>query len=96
MTGVIAHAMYKHLEEILPKEQKGCSRRSRGTKDQLLIDKAILIDCKRKHTKQAMAWIDYSKAYEMVPHSWIGECLEIFGIAVNVRQFFVWIIGRLS
>ncbi|XP_074616678.1 uncharacterized protein LOC141876074 [Acropora palmata] len=84
MTGVIAEVMYKHLEGILPEEQKGCRRRSRGTKDQLLIDKAILKDCKRRHTNLAMAWIDYRKAYDMVPHSWIGECLEMFGIAVNI------------
>ena len=89
MTGVIAEVMYKHLEGILLEEQKGCKRRSRGTKDQLLIDKAILKDCKRRHTNLAMAWIDYCKAYEMVPHSWIGECLEMFGIAVNVRQFLL-------
>ena len=89
MTGVIAEVMYKHLEGILPEEQKGSRRRSRGTKDQLLIDKAILKDCKRRHTNLAMAWIDYRKAYDMVPHSWIGECLEMFGIAVNVRQFLL-------
>ena len=29
MTGVIAEVMYKHLEGILPEEQKGCRRRSR-------------------------------------------------------------------
>ena len=44
MTGVIAEVMYKHLEGILTEEQKGCRRRSKGTKDQLLIDKAILKD----------------------------------------------------
>ena len=81
--------MYKHLEGILPEEQKGCRRRSRGTKDQLLIDKAILKDCKRRHTNLAMACIDYRKAYDMVPHSWIEECLEMFGIAVNVKQFLL-------
>ena len=59
MKGVIAEAMYKHLEGILHEEQMGCRRRSRGTKDQLLIDKAILKDCKRRHTNLAMAWIDY-------------------------------------
>ena len=87
MTRVIAEVMYKHLEGILPEEQKGCRRRSRGAKDQLLIDKAILKDCKRRHTNLAMAWIDYHKAYDKVPDGWIGECLEMFGIAVNVRQF---------
>ena len=35
----------------------------------------------------AMAWIDYEKAFDMVPHSWIIECLELFGIAENVRKF---------
>ena len=35
----------------------------------------------------AMACVDYKKAYDMVPHSWIVECLEIFGIANNFREF---------
>ena len=87
MTSVVAEVMYKHLEGILPEEPKGCWRRSRGTKDQLLIDKAILKDYKRRHTNLAMAWIDYRKAYDMVPHNWIRECLEMFGIALNVREF---------
>ena len=57
MKGVIAEVMYKHLEGILPEERKGCRRRSRGTKDQLLIDKAILKDCKRRHTNLALSLI---------------------------------------
>ena len=55
----------------------------------MVIDKANLKDCKGRHTNQAIAWIDYRKAYDMVPHSWIGEGLEMFGIAVNVRQFLL-------
>ena len=46
-----------------------------------------LKDCKRRKTNLAMAWIDYKKAYDMVPHSWIIECLQLFGIAENVRKF---------
>ena len=34
-----------------------------------------------------MSWIDYRKAYDLVPHSWIKECMEMFGIADNVRHF---------
>ena len=33
-----------------------------------------------------MAWIDYKKAYDMVPHSWLEKCLEIFKVAENVRH----------
>ena len=28
-----------------------------------------------------MVCIDHKKAYDMVPHSWIKECLELFGAA---------------
>ena len=34
-----------------------------------------------------MTLIDYKKAYDMVPHSWISECLEMCGIANNVQDF---------
>ena len=34
-----------------------------------------------------MAWIDYRKAYDLVPHSWVNECMEMFGIAENLRTF---------
>ena len=50
LTGMIAEEMYGFLEreKILPEEQKGYQRGSRGTKDQLLIDKTVLKDCKKR------------------------------------------------
>ena len=96
LTGMIAEEMYTYLERenILPEERKGCRRGSRGTKDQLLIDKTVLRDCRRRHTNLAMAWIDYKKAYDFVPHSWISECMEMFGIAENVRNFLQRSMGQ--
>ena len=87
-TGIMSDYLYDFLEKekLLPEEQKGCRRKTRGTKDQLLIDKAALKDCKRRHTNLAMAWIDYRKAYDMTPHSWIRECLELFGVADNIKR----------
>ena len=34
-----------------------------------------------------MAWIDYQKAYDMVPHSWILECARMVGVAQNIITF---------
>ena len=28
-----------------------------------------------------MGWIDYKKAYDMVPYPWILDCLKLFGAA---------------
>ena len=33
-----------------------------------------------------MAWIDYKKANDFVPYSWILECLGMLGIADDVRS----------
>ena len=70
LTEVMGETLYHHLERngLLTDEQKGCRKGSRGTKDQLLVDKAILKNCRRRLTNLSMAWIDYKKAYDMVPH----------------------------
>ena len=36
-----------------------------------------------------MAWIDYKKAYDMVPNSWIVESLDLFGVAENIKSLLV-------
>ena len=79
LTGVIADQIYAHLdqEKLLPEEQKGGMKGSRGTNDLLYIDRAAIKEVKSRNKNLAMAWIDYKKAY-MVPHSWIIECLDLF------------------
>ena len=59
LLGVIAEEMNDYLEEekLLPEEHKGCRRGNRGTKDQLLTDKTMLKDCKKKHANLSMGWI---------------------------------------
>ena len=36
-----------------------------------------------------MAWVDYKKAYDMVLHSWIIECLDLLGVAENIISLWV-------
>ena len=50
----------------------------------MLVDKAILKSCRRELTNLSMAWIDYKKAYDMEPHSWILKCLELIGSAKSI------------
>ena len=35
-----------------------------------------------------MARMDYRKAYDPAPHSWLNKYMEMFGIAKNLRTFF--------
>ena len=45
----------------------------------------ILNDAKRGKNL-SMAWIDYKKAYDMVPHSWLLEVIEMLGVAGNIGE----------
>ena len=62
-------------------------KKGRGTKDQLLIDKTILHDYRKRHTNLGVAWIDHKKAYYMIPHSWILESLELVQVSDNILKF---------
>ena len=91
LTGVIADQIYAHLdqEKLLPEEQKGCMKGSRGTNDLLCIDRAVIKEVKSRNKNLAMALIGDKKVYDMVPHSWIIECLDLFGVAEIIKSLLV-------
>ena len=52
-TGILAGQVYGHMEreKLLLDEQKGCKRQSRGTKDQLMIDKMVKKELQKKNDR---------------------------------------------
>ena len=74
-------------QDIVPIQQKGCSRESYRTKGQLLINKMILENAHTKHMNLSTAWIDYKKGFDSVPHEWIIRSLEPFGISPVLIYF---------
>ena len=88
LTAVIAEEVYAFLDTnlLLPQEQKECRRKSRGTNDLLFIDKMIMREVKMRKRNLSMTWIDYNKAYDMVPHSWIIDCLETVEINEKIQK----------
>ena len=59
LTGVIADQIYANLDQqnVLPEEQKGCRKASRGTNDLLYIDRAVIKEVKSRNKNLGMAWI---------------------------------------
>ena len=70
---------------MLPEEQKGCKKGSRGSNDLLYIVRAVIYKVKSRNKNLAMAWINYKKANDMVPHLWIIECSDLFGVTENIK-----------
>ena len=85
LTGIIADKLYVHIEAqgVIGEEQLGCRRQRRGTKEHLMLDKTVMRDSKKRSTNLAMGWIDYQKAYDLLPHSWIIETMKLTGMASN-------------
>ena len=61
ITVTAADEICNHLEKkyFLSEEQKGCCKNRRGTLNMLLIDKAVMKNCRRKKVGLSMVWIDY-------------------------------------
>jgi hypothetical protein len=89
LKGIIARSFSTHLEEqdTLPAEQKGCHPGSKGSKDQLMISKAIYQDCKRRKKNLSIAWIDYQKAFDSVRHNSVQKSMELVGINSKLSDF---------
>ena len=89
LTSVITDRLYNHLENesIMTPEQRGGNKDCYGCKDQLMINNAILKTCKAKKKNVSTAWIDYKKAFDSVPHSWILRCLQMYKIHPVLIEF---------
>jgi len=89
LSGILAREVDNHLtvNNLLAKEQKGCCGNSRGTKDQLLVDKMVMRDSRTRKTNLGMCWIDYKKAFDSVPHTWIIECLKLYKVSSTIVSF---------
>ena len=83
---------------LFPDEQKECRIGSRDTAELLYIDQHILNESKNKRKNLAMAWIDYKKAYDMVPQSCIINCLKMYKISHETINFIekTWKSGGLN
>lgn len=89
LTACITNKIYKHVEEnnILAEEQKGCKRDHRGCKEQLVIDSVVLGQAQKEQRHIYTAFIDYKKAFDSVPHSWLIHVLQIYNVHPTIVAF---------
>ena len=81
---------------LFPEEQKGCCKGSRGTAQLLYRDQHILNQSNTWQKNLPMVWIEYKKAYDMVPQSWIINCFKMNKISHELINFIEKIMKTLS
>lgn len=89
ITAIITQKIDKHLTQcnILTEEQKGCRKNSQGCKEQVIIDSIIMKLTEKQQRNMVTCYIDYKKAFDSIPHSWLLKILEIYKIDQHIRNF---------
>jgi hypothetical protein len=88
-TACIGHQIYLHCENnnIIAEEQKGCRKLSQGCKEQLLIDSTVTEQAKHQKRYLNTAYIDYTKAFDSVPHAWLLRVLALYKMNQTLMKF---------
>ncbi len=78
-TGALAVMLMAHVETkgILPTEQKALRKGRRGCLDALIVDAAVAGETKLRRRNLSIGWVDYKKAFDMVPHPWLKCVLKL-------------------
>ena len=82
LSTIIITYVSAHCEQngILTEEQKGCKKNIHGCKDQTIIDAVIVGQAVDNQRNLSMAYIDYQKAYDSIPHSFLVKVLEMYKV----------------
>lgn len=95
-TSLIEKAISKHLEghNIMAWEQNGGRKGSRGSKEWLIVDTVIGKQAYKNKRNISIAWIDYRKAFDSVPHSWLMKIMEIYKINPTIIEVLKHVMGK--
>ncbi|XP_063891684.1 uncharacterized protein LOC135117143 [Helicoverpa armigera] len=96
LTSVLTNKINKHIEHhhIIAEEQKGCRRGHMGCKEQLIIDSVIHKHATTKNRNLHCTYIDYKKAFDSIPHTWLIQILHIYKINPKIIDFLHHIMAR--
>ena len=85
-TGCINLFLQDHCEtnKIITTEQAGGEKEVWGCLEQLLINKTILEEVTKYRRNLVVIWLDYQKAFDSIPHSWLIEALRLAKIPEKI------------
>lgn len=89
ITSLITQKIDNHLtqNDIILEEQKGCRKNSRGCKEQIIIDTIIMKQIEKQQRNMNTCYIDYQKAFDSIPHTWLIKTLDIYKINNHIQKF---------
>ena len=85
---------YLLQNNIITPEQASGKEGLWGTTKQLLINKSILNDARKHHQNLITVWLDYRKAFDSVPHTWLIQALKLAKVLQKVVNAIETLMNR--
>ena len=88
LTGTLTTMLQDHSSKygVMPDEQKALRPGKRGCLDALMVDTMVGQEAYLRGGRVSVAWIDYKKAFDRVPHGWLRLVLRAIKAPDPVRQ----------
>ena len=101
VTSLLTEKLQSHLSQgnAIPLEQRALKRGEWGCTHAHLLDTAIVSDTIKSgntRKKLAVAWIDYAKAYDSIPHSLFLWCMRKTHVSNLLIHFIAKLMSRWS
>lgn len=95
-TAILTKKIRNHIDKnkLMAPEQKGCQKGSYGVKEVIVIDTMITEQAAKEKKDLLWAYIDYKKAYDSIPHTWLVEILSIYKIAPQIKDLLIVLMGK--
>ena len=84
----MAEVLYNHaiVHSYLPQEHRAICRGHCGCLDALMVDSMVAREAMVCHCNPSVAWIDYQKAYNRVPHEWLRRVLSSVRAHLSIQH----------
>ena len=90
LTGFVTAYLDQYVTErcILAKEQRALQKGVWGCTHALIIDQTLIADAQNQRKRPiSVGWIDYTKAFDSVPHSYIKWLFNVMQVPKPLRKF---------
>jgi hypothetical protein len=90
VTSFISMYVEQHARRnnILPPEQIALQKGVWGCTHALILDQTVVADAKYQRQRPiSLAWIDYAKAFDSVPHDYIKWVMRVVSLPQPIRKF---------
>lgn len=87
-TALMMKFIARYTCHAFPEEQFALKKKTWGCTQAHLADASIYKDAKHRKRTLSVGWIDYSKAFDSIPHSYLRWILKRLNVPDGIRQAF--------